>query len=35
LNGPIAKALMSQAPNLLATAPVIEPLDVLGAKLPG
>jgi quinol monooxygenase YgiN len=34
LNGPIAKALMAQAPNLLATAPVIEPLDVLGAKLP-
>jgi quinol monooxygenase YgiN len=34
LNGPIAKALMSQAPNLLATAPVIERLDVLGAKLP-
>jgi len=34
LNGPIAKALMSQAPTLLATAPVIEPLDVLGAKLP-
>ena len=34
LNGPIAKALMAQAPNLLATAPVIEKLDVLGAKLP-
>jgi quinol monooxygenase YgiN len=34
LNGPIAKALMAQAPNLLATPPVIEPMDVLGAKLP-
>ena len=35
LNGPIAKALMAQAPNLLATPPVIERLEVLGAKLPG
>ena len=35
LNGPIAKALMAQAPQLLASAPVIEPIDVLGAKLPG
>ena len=34
LNGPIAKALMAQAPNLLTTPPVIEPLEVLGAKLP-
>jgi quinol monooxygenase YgiN len=34
LNGPIAKALMAQAPNLLATPPVIERVDVLGAKLP-
>jgi len=34
LNGPIAKALMAQAPNLFATAPVIEQVDVLGAKLP-
>ena len=34
LNGPIAKALMAQAPNLLAVAPVIEKVDVLGAKLP-
>jgi quinol monooxygenase YgiN len=34
LNGPIAKALMMQAPNLLAAAPVIERADVLGAKLP-
>ena len=35
LNGPIAKALMAQAPQLLASPPVIEPIDVLGAKLPG
>lgn len=34
LDGPIAKALMAQAPNLLAAAPVIEPMDVLGVKLP-
>jgi quinol monooxygenase YgiN len=34
LNGAIAKALMAQAPNLLATPPVIERVDVLGAKLP-
>lgn len=34
LNGPIAKALMAQAPNLLAAAPVIEQVEVLGAKLP-
>jgi quinol monooxygenase YgiN len=33
LNGPIAKALMAQAPNLLATPPVIEKVEVLGAKL--
>lgn len=33
LNGPIAKALMAQAPNLLANTPVIERLDVLGAKV--
>jgi quinol monooxygenase YgiN len=33
LNGPIAKALMANAPHLLATAPVIERLEVLGAKL--
>ena len=32
LNGPIAKALMAQAPNLLAAPPSIEQLDVLGAK---
>jgi quinol monooxygenase YgiN len=34
LNGPIAKALMTQAPNLLAAPPVIELWEVLGAKLP-
>ena len=34
LNGPIAKALMAKAPDLLATPPVIERLDVLGVKLP-
>lgn len=34
LNGPIAKALMAQAPHLLAETPVIERVDVLGAKLP-
>ena len=34
LNGPIAKALMAQAPNLLAAPPVIERMEVLGAKLP-
>ena len=35
LSGPIAKALMAQAPNLFAVPPVIERADVLGAKLPG
>jgi quinol monooxygenase YgiN len=34
LSGPIAQALMANAPNLLASAPVIERADVLGAKLP-
>jgi len=34
LNGPIAQALMAQAPALLAAPPVIEPLEVLGAKRP-
>jgi quinol monooxygenase YgiN len=33
LNGPIAQALMEQAPVLLSSPPVIERLDVLGAKL--
>jgi quinol monooxygenase YgiN len=35
LNGPIAQALGANAPNLLARAPSIERIDVLGAKLPG
>ena len=34
LNGPIARALMANAPELFATPPSIEPLEVLGAKLP-
>ena len=34
LNGPIAQALMAQAPTLFAAPPAIEPLEVLGAKLP-
>ena len=34
LNGPIAKALMAQAPNLFTAPPLIEPLEVVGAKLP-
>ena len=34
LNGPIAQALMANAPNLLAIPPTIERLDVLGVKLP-
>ncbi len=34
LNGPIAQALMAQAPSLLASPPVIERVEVLGAKLP-
>lgn len=33
LNGPIAKALMSQAATLLASPPVIERADVIGAKI--
>lgn len=32
LNGPIARALMENAPQLLATPPVIERFEVLGAK---
>lgn len=35
LNGPIAQALGANAPTLLAKAPSIERIDVLGAKLPG
>jgi len=34
LNGPIAKALMAQAPELFAKAPAIESIEVLGAKVP-
>ena len=34
LAGPIAQALMAQAPTLFAAPPAIEPLEVLGAKLP-
>jgi quinol monooxygenase YgiN len=34
LNGPIAQALMAKAPELFAAPPSIEPLEVLGAKLP-
>jgi quinol monooxygenase YgiN len=35
LNGPIAQALGANASKLLAMAPSIEQIDVLGAKLPG
>jgi quinol monooxygenase YgiN len=35
LSGRVAAALMAKAPELLATAPVIEKADVLAAKLPG
>ena len=35
LEGRVAAALMAQAPELLAQPPVIEPVDVLAAKLPG
>jgi quinol monooxygenase YgiN len=34
LTGPIAQALGANAPNLLAQAPSIERIDVLGTKLP-
>src|SRR5215468_3386362 len=33
LNGPIAQALMANASTLLASPPVIERMEVLGAKL--
>jgi quinol monooxygenase YgiN len=33
LTGPIAQALMAKAPELFVKPPVIEPADVLGAKL--
>ncbi|HMD39000.1 MAG TPA: hypothetical protein VKH15_06950 [Candidatus Acidoferrum sp.] len=34
LNGPIAKALMANAPDLLSAPPSIEQVEILGAKLP-
>ena len=33
LNGPIAKALMAQAPNLFAAPPSIEKTEILGSKV--
>src|SRR5215510_10424585 len=33
LSGPIAKALMANAPNLLAATPSIEKTEILGAKV--
>jgi quinol monooxygenase YgiN len=35
LNGPIAKALMGAAAELLVNPPAIEAIEILGAKLPG
>ena len=35
LGGPIAKALMGKASELLSEPPAIERIEVLGAKLPG
>ena len=35
LGGQVAVAVMAQAPDLLTQPPVIEPVDVLAAKLPG
>lgn len=34
LNGPIAKALMAQAPELFSKPPLIEQIEILGVKLP-
>src|SRR6478735_8148469 len=34
LNGPIAKALFANAPDLLAAPPSVEKYEVLGTKLP-
>jgi quinol monooxygenase YgiN len=34
INGPIAQALMANAPTLLAAPPSIEKTDILGVKLP-
>ena len=33
LNGPIAEALIAQAPHLLAEPPAIQQLEIVGAKL--
>ena len=33
LNGPIASALMAQAPVLFAAPPTIEPIELIGVKL--
>jgi quinol monooxygenase YgiN len=33
LNGPIAQALMANAPEMFSKPPQIDPVDVLGAKL--
>ena len=35
LGGKVAAALMAQAPELLASAPSIEKVEILAAKLPG
>ena len=35
LSGQVASALMAKAGDLLASAPTIQKLDVLAAKLPG
>jgi len=35
LTGPIAQALMAQAPALFSKPPSIERIDVLGVKVPG
>jgi quinol monooxygenase YgiN len=35
LSGPIAQALMAKAPELLASPPSIEPIEVLGLKNDG
>ena len=35
LEGKVAAALMAQAPELFASAPSIEKVDILAAKLPG
>ena len=35
LNGPIARAVLAKAPELLAKAPVIESIEILGSKQPG